>query len=80
MKPEGSIPYSQEPSNGPYPEQYQSNPLHPILSKIHFDIVYPYLRGLPSGCLIVFPFLLQYLTYAKYLISSWSVTHTDDPQ
>jgi hypothetical protein len=28
---------SQEPSTGPYPEPYQSNPLHPILlSKIHF--------------------------------------------
>jgi hypothetical protein len=32
MEPEGSIPYSQEPSTGPYPEPYQSNPHHPILS------------------------------------------------
>jgi hypothetical protein len=32
MEPEGSIPSSQEPSTGPYPEPYQSNPLHPILS------------------------------------------------
>jgi hypothetical protein len=31
MEPEGSIPCSQEPSTGPYPEPYQSNPLHPIL-------------------------------------------------
>jgi hypothetical protein len=39
MEPEGSIPCSQEPSTGPYPEPYQSNPLHSIpsyLSKIHF--------------------------------------------
>jgi hypothetical protein len=32
MEPEGSIPRSQEPSTGPYPEPYQFNPLHPILS------------------------------------------------
>jgi histone-lysine N-methyltransferase SETMAR len=32
MEPEGSIPCSQGPSTGPYPEPYQSNPLHPILS------------------------------------------------
>jgi hypothetical protein len=42
MEPEGSIPCSQEPSTGPYPEPYQSNPHHPILStKIHFSIVHP---------------------------------------
>jgi hypothetical protein len=35
MEPEGSIPCSQESFTGPYPELYQSNPLHPILSKIH---------------------------------------------
>jgi hypothetical protein len=42
MEPEGSIPCSQEPSTGPYPEPYQSNPIHSIpsyLSKIHFNIV-----------------------------------------
>jgi hypothetical protein len=31
-EPEGSIPCSQEPSTGPYPEPHQSNPNHPILS------------------------------------------------
>jgi hypothetical protein len=32
MERENSIPCSQEPSTGPYPEPYQSNPLHPVLS------------------------------------------------
>jgi hypothetical protein len=44
MEPEGSLPTSQEPSNGPYPEPDISNPIHPIpsyLSKIHFNIVHP---------------------------------------
>jgi hypothetical protein len=42
MEPEGSIPYSQEPSTGPYPEPYQSNRHIPsYLSKIHFNIVHP---------------------------------------
>jgi hypothetical protein len=34
MKPEGSLPCSQESSTGPYPEPDQSNPYHPILCKI----------------------------------------------
>jgi hypothetical protein len=33
MEPESSIPRSQDPSTGPYPEPYHSNPLHPILSR-----------------------------------------------
>jgi hypothetical protein len=32
MELEGSLPRSQEPSTGPYPEPDQSNPYHPILS------------------------------------------------
>jgi hypothetical protein len=32
MVPEGSLPCSQEPSTGPYPEPDQSNPYYPILS------------------------------------------------
>jgi hypothetical protein len=41
MEREGSLPYSQEFSTGPYPEQHQSNPYHYILSKIYFNIVHP---------------------------------------
>jgi hypothetical protein len=32
MEPEGLLPCSQDASTGPYPEQDQSNPYHPILS------------------------------------------------
>jgi hypothetical protein len=32
MEPEDSVPWSQEPSIGPYPEPDQSNPYHLILS------------------------------------------------
>jgi hypothetical protein len=32
MEAEGSLPYSQEPSTGSYPEPYQSSTYHPILS------------------------------------------------
>jgi hypothetical protein len=32
MEPENSLPCSQEPSTGPYPEPDQSNPYHPIQS------------------------------------------------
>jgi hypothetical protein len=32
MEPEGSLPYSQELSTGPYSEPDQSNPYYPLLS------------------------------------------------
>jgi hypothetical protein len=37
MEPKGSLPFSQEPSTGPYPEPDQSSPYHPILS-VHLNI------------------------------------------
>jgi hypothetical protein len=37
MEPEGSLPRSQEPSNGPYPEADRSSPYHAI----HFNIAHP---------------------------------------
>jgi hypothetical protein len=36
MEPEGSLPYWQEPSTGPYPKPDRSSPYHSILSKIYF--------------------------------------------
>jgi hypothetical protein len=41
MEPEGSLPCSQEPSTGPYPEPDQSSQYDSILSKIHFNIIHP---------------------------------------
>jgi hypothetical protein len=35
MEPEGSLPCSQEPSTGPYPESDQSSPYHTSFYLIH---------------------------------------------
>jgi hypothetical protein len=53
IEPEGSTPCSQEPSTGPCPKPYQSNPHYHILSKIHFNIIHRLRLGLSSG---LFPF------------------------
>jgi hypothetical protein len=45
MEPEGSLPCSQEPSTGPYPEPDRVSPYQPILSNIHFNIIHP-----PTSC------------------------------
>jgi hypothetical protein len=45
MEHEGSLPCSQEHTTGAYPHPDQSSSYHPILSKIHFNIVYP-----PTSC------------------------------
>jgi hypothetical protein len=34
MEPENSLPCTQEPSTGPYPQPDRSNPYHPILSHL----------------------------------------------
>jgi hypothetical protein len=41
MELESSLPCSQEPYTGPYPEPDQSSPCHAILSQIHFNIIHP---------------------------------------
>jgi hypothetical protein len=48
MEPEGSLPCSQEPSTGPHPQQDSCSPYHPILSKIHFNIILRLRLGRPS--------------------------------
>jgi hypothetical protein len=49
MKPEGSLPCSQQPSSGPYPEPDQSSSYHPIVCQKYILILYTHLHlGLPS--------------------------------
>jgi hypothetical protein len=49
MEPEGSLPYLQEPSSGPYPEPDQSSPYHPVHSLRSILILSTHLRlGIPS--------------------------------
>jgi hypothetical protein len=62
MEPEVSLPYSQKPSTGPYPEPDRSSPYHPILSKIYL-ILSTYLR---LGFRYLFP---HYVQRSKYKIS-----------
>jgi hypothetical protein len=40
MEPEGLSPCLQGPSTGPYPGPDRSSPYHPLLSKIHFNIIH----------------------------------------
>jgi hypothetical protein len=75
MEPEGSISYSQEPSTGPYPEPYQSNPHHPIpsyLSKIHFDIVHPPSSWSSQWSL---SFWLSYIKYFRCKVYENNITN-----
>jgi hypothetical protein len=51
MEPKGSLPCSQEPSIGPYPEPDQSNPYQPMLLSLRSNFILSnHLHlGLPSG-------------------------------
>jgi hypothetical protein len=52
MEPEGSLPSSEEPSTGPYPETNKSNPQHASYLSKPILILSTHLRlGLPSGLL-----------------------------
>jgi hypothetical protein len=42
MEHEGSSPCSQELSTGPYPKPDRSSPHHPILSKVHINVIHLY--------------------------------------
>jgi hypothetical protein len=62
---EGSLPWSQEPSTRPYPQSDQFSPQHPILFKIHFNIIHLHMSrtsyGLsPSGFPISIPYAFLY--------------------
>jgi hypothetical protein len=52
MEPEGSLPCSQEPSTGPYPESDRSSPYHPIFLRSIFILSNHLRLRLPSG---IFP-------------------------
>jgi hypothetical protein len=49
MEPKGSLPYSQDPSTGPYPKPDQSNPSHPISLRSILMLSTHEGLGLPSG-------------------------------
>jgi hypothetical protein len=58
MEPQGSLPCSQEPSIGPYPEQHEPTPYHPVLYLKDLSYYYPH------TCVLVFlvVYFLQYVT------------------
>jgi hypothetical protein len=42
MEPEGSLPCSQKPATGPYPEAAESSrPIDPYLPKVHLNVILP---------------------------------------
>jgi hypothetical protein len=51
MEQGGSLPRSQEPSSGPYPEPDRSSPSHPIQCLLSYVLIFStlLLLGLPSG-------------------------------
>jgi hypothetical protein len=71
MEPEGSLPCSQEPSTGPYPEPDQSSPYNPILSLVRPILILSTRLGLglprglfpysfPTKILYAFPFFYRF--------------------
>jgi hypothetical protein len=76
MEPEGSLPYSQEPSAGPDPEPGQSSSYHPILSKIHFNIIQQTITR-RSNCSIDFKIVqinkMEWLitSHKSFIIDTW---------
>jgi hypothetical protein len=76
MEPKGSLSCTQEPSTGPYPEPYQSNPHHPILRLIliwstHLSLGLPshlFSFGFPTNISHVFIISPTRATYPDHLI------------
>jgi hypothetical protein len=65
MEPEGSLQCSQEPSAGLYAEPVQSGPYHPILYKIHFNIIHPPISWSSLWSLLAFP-PVSYMQHILY--------------
>jgi hypothetical protein len=71
--PEVHYPFHKSPFTGPYPEPDQCSPYHPILSKIHFNIIHPptsWSSGFPTNILyafLFFPFVLHALPISSSL-------------
>jgi hypothetical protein len=60
MEPEGSLPCSQEPSTGIYPEPDESSAYQPILSKIQINIILPATHDTITGESDFIPLTLKF--------------------